>query len=215
MAYPPPPWNLEGFSLQTLHLLDVAHIRSLIPADLNILSILPGKTLGGVYIASYQAGSTLRYNELIVISGLIHQSSKVGGWISHIYVDHPDSIAGGRKIWGLPKQMAQFSWDLTQNLSVQVDQNGRSLCSIRCQWQSPPWPQSLSVPAFSLLGHKLLYFKGRANFHLRLAGLDLTVLPESPLNAVGLGQAWLGFYANPLQCLVESPTELYKNSVLH
>lgn len=208
MPYPPPPWTLEGFALQTLHLLDVDQVRPLIPADLKILSVLPGKTLGGVYIASYQAGSTLRYNELIVFSGLIHQFSKWGGWISQIYVDHPDSMAGGREVWGLPKQMAQFHWDGTKNISVQVEQDQRSLCSIDCGWQSPHWPQSLSAPAFSLLGQKLLYFKGEANFNLHLAGLHLTVPPESSLHEVSLGRVWLGFYANSLHAVVEPPTTL-------
>lgn len=208
MPYPPPPWTLEGFALQTLHLLDVDRVRPLIPTDLKILSLLPGKTLGGVYIASYQAGSTLRYNELIVISGLIHQSNQWGGWISHIYVDHPDSLAGGREIWGLPKQMAQFHWNFTQNPSVQVEQDRRSLCSMACRWQSPSWSQSSSVPAFSLLDQRLLYFKGAATFNLHLAGLDLTIPPESPFREVDLGQAMLGFYANPLQAVVEPPVTL-------
>jgi acetoacetate decarboxylase len=25
-------------------------------------------------------------------------------------VDNPDSVAGGREIWGLPKELAEFSW---------------------------------------------------------------------------------------------------------
>jgi hypothetical protein len=94
MAYPQAPWTLQGYSLQTLNLIDITAARSLVPSELEIISVWPGKTLGGVYVASYGSGSTLEYNELIVVSAITRYANRFGTWISHIYVDNPDSVAG-------------------------------------------------------------------------------------------------------------------------
>jgi acetoacetate decarboxylase len=205
MPYPAAPWILEGFSLQTLHLLDIGRVRPFIPSELNIVSVLPGKTLGGVYVASYGAGSTMEYNELIVVSGLLHRGSKIGAWISHIYVDHPDSVAGGREIWGLPKQMAEFTWNVGKLPSVQVKQGDQHLCTLSSSWQLSGWQQPLSGPVFSILKTQLLQFTGEGKLKLHLAGVDLSLSPASPLVELNLGRPWLGFYCDSLSLSVNAP----------
>lgn len=59
MTYPSAPWTLKGYAVQTLQLVDSAQARSFVPPDLDIISVLPGKTLGGVYLTSYRPGSVL------------------------------------------------------------------------------------------------------------------------------------------------------------
>jgi hypothetical protein len=206
MSYPLAPWNLQGYSLQSLHLLDINCVRPYIPADLNIFSILPGKTLGGVYISSYGAGSTLQYNELIVVSALIWEAGRIGCWVSHIYVDHPDSIAGGREIWGLPKQEAEFSWNIGTTPAVEVRFGEQTLCALSSQGQLPSWSQALTVPAFGLLNDKLLFFEAKADLKLQFANVKLIVPTESSLFDLKLGQPFLGAYAASLRLLVQAPT---------
>lgn len=206
MSYPPAPWNLAGYSLQGLHLLDIDQVRPYVPSDLNIFSVFPGKTLGGVYVASYGTGSILEYNELIVVSALIWEGGQIGSWISHIYVDHPDSIAGGREIWGLPKQEAQFIWSLGETPFVQVKQGEQLLCTLSSHGQLPGWQQSLAAPAFGLLNRQLLVFEAEATFKLQFAQVELTVPDESVLSGLKLGQPIVGFYANPIQLLVKAPS---------
>ena len=70
MNYPQPPWNLKGHAIQTLNLLDINQVRPVIPPELEIVAVLPGKTLGGIYLSAYKSGSLLQYNELIVVAGL-------------------------------------------------------------------------------------------------------------------------------------------------
>lgn len=110
MTHPPAPWTLQGYAIQSAHLLDIERVRPYIPQEFGIIQVLPGKTVGGVYLSHYGSGSVLEYSELIVVAGLVSYSGKFGGWISHIYVDNPDSVAGGREIWGLPKELAEFTW---------------------------------------------------------------------------------------------------------
>jgi acetoacetate decarboxylase len=110
MSYPPAPWHLYGIALQSFHAIDVETAKQFVPLDFDIVSVLPGKTVGSVYLSVYEPNSTLQYRELIVVPALVRYRGKIGAWISHIYVDNPQSVEGGRNIWGLPKQMADFTW---------------------------------------------------------------------------------------------------------
>ncbi|NJR37602.1 MAG: acetoacetate decarboxylase family protein [Leptolyngbyaceae cyanobacterium CSU_1_4] len=95
MTYPQPPWSLKGRGFLSLYSVELERVRSLIPQPLQIFSFFPGKTLGGVYVGTYGDGSTLRYNEFIAVPALTFHQGQIGAWISHIYVDHSDSMAGG------------------------------------------------------------------------------------------------------------------------
>lgn len=205
MTYPSAPWHLHGYGIQTLHLLDIDHARPFIPSDLSIVPVLPGKTLGGVYVAYYGTDSVMEYNELIVVSGLVSHAGKIGSWISHIYVDNPDSVAGGRQIWGLPKELAQFKWSFKDSPSVEVRQGDRSLCSVQCTWRSPTIPLPLAAPVFGMLDSKLLMFEGQGKFNLQIVGAKLHVPAESPFAPLNLGQGWLCVYSDPLSLTAGVP----------
>lgn len=110
MSYPQAPWILQGDAVQTLHLVNVEQVRSLVPLELDIISVWPGKTVASVYLSYYGSNSVLEYSELIIVPAVVSYQGKIGSWISHIYVDHVDSVAGGREIWGLPKELADFEW---------------------------------------------------------------------------------------------------------
>ncbi|MBF2029606.1 MAG: acetoacetate decarboxylase family protein [Oscillatoriales cyanobacterium C42_A2020_001] len=208
MMYPPAPWTIQGNGFLNLHLLDISRVRSLIPPAFQIVPVLPGKTVGGVYVAYYdRAKSTMEYNELIIVSGLVSHAGKIGSWISHIYVDNPRSVAGGREIWGLPKELAQFEWTGDRLPCVQVRQGDRVLCSLCCTWQSPGLPlPPLTASVFSQLSDQLLLFTAQGQFNLQLIGAKLQVPLESPFAALELRQAWLSFYSNPLKVVAKVPT---------
>ncbi|MBD3881991.1 acetoacetate decarboxylase family protein [Phormidium tenue FACHB-886] len=205
MTYPQPPWTLQGYGLQTVQLIDIDSIRSQIPPQLNIVPVLPGKTAGGIYAAAYGTGSTLLYNELIVAAALVQHAGRIGAWISHIYVDNADSVAGGREIWGLPKENAQFSWEMGDRPSVQVRQGEQLLCHLSRQWAVPGWQQAFTVPVFSLLNQQLIQFNGQTDFKFYLAGVEVQIPSGSPLAQLKMAPPWLNFYFNPLQLVAEAP----------
>jgi hypothetical protein len=205
MAYPQAPWKLQGYTLQTLQLVDIARVRPLIPPELEIISIWPGKTIGGVYLASYGSDSVLEYNELIIVAALTRYVGKLGAWVSHIYVDNPDSVAGGREIWGLPKELAQFTWEQREQPCVRVHQGDQLLCSLNYEWRLPGWQQQLAGNAFSTFNRDLLYFKAKSELRLCLGGAKLQIPAESPFSRVGLNQPWLSFYCDRLRLVVSAP----------
>lgn len=203
MPYPQAPWTLQGKAFQTLHLLDIDRVRPLIPSELNIISVFPGKTLGGVYLSYYGTGSVLEYSELIVISAILSYNNKFGGWVSHIYVDNSDSVAGGREIWGLPKEMAEFTWKDDNRVSVQ--QGNRTLCHLNYNRQGFGLKQRLSASSFSSMGSNLLLFPAEVESRFGLVSSKLEIPAESPFASLNIGQPWLTVHADSLNLKVGAP----------
>jgi acetoacetate decarboxylase len=205
MGYPPAPWALEGCGVQTLQLVDSGRARTFVPSELDIVSVLPGRTLGGVYLAAYGPGSVLAYSELIAAAALARCSGRWGFWISHIYVDDADSMAGGREIWGLPKELAQFTWDGGEKGQVTVRQGDRSLCTLSWGRRRWLWRQRFPIPTLSVLGSNLLHFKGQVRTRLGIASGNLQVSEESPFAELGLGRAKLIFHYGEMTFVANRP----------
>jgi acetoacetate decarboxylase len=207
MSYPPAPWHLYGHALQSNHLVDLARAKEFVPADLEIVAVLPGKTLGSMYLSVYDANSTLEYHELIVAAALVRYQGKIGSWISHIYVDHPESVAGGRNIWGLPKEMADFTWN---DQDVTVSQGDRSLCQV--QYGQGGLPLSFGGKSkiignvFAGLSEDILAFAGDFEAGLKWISCDITIPTESPFAKLNLGHSWLTLQFNELHLTANAPT---------
>ena len=210
MAYPQAPWTLQGYAFQTLQLIDIDRVRSLIPPELKIISVWPGKTVGGVYLSQYGSGSVLEYSELLVIAAFLSYEGKVGGWVSHIYVDNPDSVAGGREIWGLPKELAEFTWE--ENRAT-VRQGNSVLCTLNYNRQSFGWRQQLGASSFSAIGSHLLLFPAELNSRLGLVSSKLEVPAESPFASLNLGQSLLTVHSDQMRLVVGAPKVVGQKAV--
>ncbi|MEH1869231.1 MAG: acetoacetate decarboxylase family protein [Nostoc sp.] len=203
MPYPQAPWTLQGYAIQTLHLVNIDLVRPLIPLELKIISVWPGKTIASVYLSNYGSGSVLEYSELIIAPALVNYQSKIGGWISHIYVDNADSVAGGREIWGLPKELAEFTWKEGEHITV--NQGKRKLCSLKYNQQTLAWRQGLSASGFSVKGNDLLIFPAKFQSVLGLIGSQLEIPAESPFSGIGLGQPLLTVHCEQMSLQVDAP----------
>ncbi len=73
-----------------------------------------------VALVRYLEG-TLRYDEL-VLAVLVRRGWRLGLWADRIWVNSLESLWGGRRIWGLPKVLAEFHW--TNNQAQIADQEG-------------------------------------------------------------------------------------------
>ncbi|MDX2240524.1 MAG: acetoacetate decarboxylase family protein [Leptolyngbyaceae cyanobacterium bins.302] len=210
MTYPPAPWLIQGYGFLNLHLLDIERSRPLIPAEFSMIPVFPGKTAGGIFVTCYDGSdSVMQYSELIVVSGLVAHAGKIGFWVSHIYVDNPNSVAGGRDIWGLPKELAQFEWNLAGLPQVAVKQDDRPLCRLACQWRSFSLPlPTISAPVFSKLGADPLLFTAEGKFNVQVIGTALEIPEASPLAPLELGRGWLSCYSDRLSVVAGVPTKL-------
>ncbi|MBU7585769.1 MAG: acetoacetate decarboxylase family protein [Nostoc sp. TH1S01] len=203
MSYPATPWMLQGKAIASLHLVNINQVRSLIPTEFQVFSVWPGKTLGCVYLADYREGSVLEYSELIVAPAVVSYQNQIGAWISHIYVDNADSVAGGREIWGLPKELADFTWE--DDKRVTARQGDRNLCTLNYTQQSLAWRQRLTGSAFSVQGVELLKFSAECEARLGLISSQLDVPSESPFAGISLGQPFLTGRAEQMKLKVVHP----------
>ncbi|ALF53212.1 acetoacetate decarboxylase [Nostoc piscinale CENA21] len=203
MTYPATPWILLGKAIASLYLVNINQVRSLIPSEFRVFSVWPGKTLGCVYLADYREGSVLEYSELIIAPAVVSYQNQIGAWISHIYVDNADSVAGGQEIWGLPKELADFTWE--EDKRVKVRQGDRKLCTLNYSQQSLAWRQRLTGSAFSVRGVELLQFSAECEALLGLISSQLEVPGESHFASIGLGQPFLTGRAEQMKLKVADP----------
>jgi acetoacetate decarboxylase len=207
MSYPPAPWQLYGTALQSFHAIDIARARQFVPVDFEIVAVLPGKTVGSVYLSVYESNSTLQYHELIVVPALVRYQGKIGAWISHIYVDSPRSVAGGRNIWGLPKEMADFTWSDAQ---ITVSQNNICLCQLdRSPIQLPLsfWGKlKISGNVFGGLDRDILSFTGDFTAGLKWSSFRLTIPSESLFSSIDLGHPLFATQFNDLHLTANAPS---------
>jgi acetoacetate decarboxylase len=104
-TYPAAPWELHG---QTHgHLFTVP--KALLPETPD--GFRPLTIAGrGIVVAGwvdYQGGSILQYGEVFcAVAGFVNR--RLTGIVTHMWVDSPPSRAGGRELWGYPKELASF-----------------------------------------------------------------------------------------------------------
>lgn len=211
MSYPQAPWTLKGFAYQTVHLIDIAKASPYVPIGIEIVSVLPGKTIGGVYLSQYKTGSTLLYSELIVIAAIVRQGGKLGAWISHIYVDQADSIQGGREIWKLPKEMAEFDWQgneqrvLVKGESSEPGGADRVLCRFADHGRLNLWRQSGQVLTYSQLESDLFLFEASAAGNLAIVNSRLDVPSSSSFAHLIDSPPLLTVKAEELEATIKAP----------
>jgi hypothetical protein len=165
-----------------------------------------------IYLAHYTPDSTMEYNELIVAPATVRYQNQKGTWISHIYVDNDNSVAGGREIWGLPKEMAKFSW---QEKKVVVEQNNLTLCSLEYQqgWVnlSTWWNQKFRGESFGIFNSDLLIFT--TNFNTKIAWVKglLNIPDNSPFSSMALGRPLITLSYHDFTAIAGCPQLLAKN----
>jgi acetoacetate decarboxylase len=173
MTYPEAPWHLNGELI-------------IVPA------LVKPRALGGVLLANYTSG-TLAYRELIVFS----RATARGMVISHIYVDDEQSLRGGRHIWGLPKELATFTYRRTRFAARQEG----TLLEARIRRRPGRVPMLVPAPIVSEAGATL----GRAWIKAAPALVTLGVPPDSPFASLGLSGTHLALAGDDLRLTMPPP----------
>jgi acetoacetate decarboxylase len=200
-GHPPAPWRLQGELTIVPAAVRVADARRFpIPPGVRVLSVA-GVTAGGVMLARYTAG-TLRYHELIVFSALARLGGRLGMVVSHIYVDSEESLHGGREIWGLPKELASFSFARDR---FEARQDGRVLLSARLRRRRGRLPLALLAPTLGERGGAPVHAVGHARVRAAPALVTLEVPGGSPFAALGLAGTRVALAGDDLRLVMAAP----------
>ncbi|MEW6238456.1 MAG: hypothetical protein AB1656_23980 [Candidatus Omnitrophota bacterium] len=110
VLYPPPPWRCSGSGLIVFRAIPAAQTQA--PPHCAIQCILPGRTLGGYYIAQYYSplapGEPEVWHEWGNVACYARYAKIRGLHIDAMAVDSPAAYKGGREIWGLNKTMGKI-----------------------------------------------------------------------------------------------------------
>jgi acetoacetate decarboxylase len=185
--YPPAPWRIAGPAAIVPSLVPLAAARAHLPADVAAVPVAPGHTLGGLLLARYEGPSTLHYGELLVLPALTRVAGSVGWWISHAYVDSPASLAGGRRMWGVPKDLATFAWGDGGGVTI-VREDGVPV--LGAAWRTPA--RTAALPGLvtnngTTGGADRRRFTGRGTLDVAPARARVDVPAGSPLAGLPLG----------------------------
>lgn len=183
-SFPPAPWRLCGDAVMVIARVGADAARSY-PAPSGVKLVSAGRsTVGGILLARYDERATLPYHELIVFSGLARAAGKPAFVVSHIYVDSISSLWGGRAIWGLPKQLAEFDWGPQ---SIEVFRDGRRLihASVRKR-EGRRLTLPLYAPVFGDRAGATVRAAGRGRLRGGPALARLDVPPTSPFAGLHL-----------------------------
>ncbi|MEU7282871.1 acetoacetate decarboxylase family protein [Streptomyces sp. NPDC045431] len=108
-AYPPEPWHLAGQMYLSLWLVPRHALPPDLPPGARPVTVA-GRGVAGVAWIVYEQDSVLHYNELLA-AVLVRDGARPRVTITDIWVDSPASLAGGRELWGIPKDPASFDLD--------------------------------------------------------------------------------------------------------
>ena len=97
VSYPAAPWHMVGSLWLTL-------FRLREPVD----ELRPAGVYGAAFV-SYEEGSPLTYSEFLVARPISTDNDGRRVTITDIWVDSPESVAGGRELWAIPKGLCDFS----------------------------------------------------------------------------------------------------------
>ncbi|MFG2041000.1 acetoacetate decarboxylase family protein [Dactylosporangium sp. NPDC048998] len=109
MAYPAEPWSLRGRMYVSVWALPVADLPELPPELAGVVRVVGfGRwAVVGTAWVDYRPGGDMSYRELLS-AVLVRAGLRPRVTVTHIWVDSPGSRDGGRALWGIPKELAEF-----------------------------------------------------------------------------------------------------------
>lgn len=102
-SYPAQPWHMVGQAYISAWRLPAAALPTL-PAGVRPI-VVGGNGFVVTAWVDYQEGGALSYRELMAT---VPVRAGLAASITHIWVDSPVSLAGGRELWNIPKDLAEF-----------------------------------------------------------------------------------------------------------
>lgn len=168
----------------------VERVRRLVPAELEIVEVLPGRTVASVFLGDYGPGSTLEFCELGVQPALVRCHTGWAMWSSLVLVDSEASYVGGEPL-GFIKQMATFRWNEQRDRSggvrgrCAVIQQGCTVLEIDYAQGRLPLP-SLALRVATIADDMLFSSRHHLRGRYRLSRVRLDVgATDGPLALLG------------------------------
>lgn len=180
-GYPPEPWNLCGQAYVTVWRLPAEQVTGRVPAGLQPLTV-GGQVFVGTAWIDYEPSGLLPYHELLS-AVLVRDGVRPIVTITEIWVDSPVSLAGGRAMWGIPKELAQFEMTHEPSFTARADTGAGVVASADIQRggglpiRLPSWFTVVQAAQ----GRGRLQTPVHATGHPHTASANWKINPDGPL----------------------------------
>lgn len=161
--FPAAPWIMRGGAW-------IGFFRSPTPVALptGFTHVLGSRSVV-IGLVRYRDG-TLRYDELFVGS-LARRGSRIGLHIDYMWVNDAASLWGGRRVWGMPKQLARFEWS---GATARIADDAGAIATLSIDPHTAFAPRlPMIAPAFGEVDGRIVFFVARAWARLGRAGMRL------------------------------------------
>ncbi|MFC8957389.1 acetoacetate decarboxylase family protein [Streptomyces sp. NPDC057101] len=191
-TYPPEPWHLRGDMYAALWLVPGWQLPPWpLPDGFRPLSVA-GRLLVVTFWVDYGPGGVLAYREALTVV-VVRRRHRIAATAVQAWVDDEGSLAGGRELWSIPKQLADFEFEplsgqpgregvRVRMLSLPSDRSDRSAtadcqATVRLPWRLPV--RALLVQRASSGGTCQVPLRLRG--HFSLARMRIQAGTRSPL----------------------------------
>lgn len=164
-TYPPAPWHSHGHAFAQSFLVDARSVR--LPAGFEPVTI-GGRALGVLAVIEYVSPSPLTYAELAWMPCGVRAGGKRGYFIEKMYVDSTASLAGGRELWAIPKQLATFAF---AHRTVTIDTEDGAHLVLDLARRGPAVTAPVSSGTLQDGGDAIVRFRGSGTARVRSGGL--------------------------------------------
>ena len=184
-AFPPPPWRLTGEMYASVWRLPPAELPDWpLPPGTHPLILGRRATLVTFWV-HYRPGGVLAYREMLVALAVTHRR-RVAATAVAAWVDDPRSLAGGRALWGIPKQLASVGVARRRGSSGAVTAtmtgaDGTTTQSVFLPRHRLPGRLPVRARLVQQVGTAALRVPLRLSGAVALCGAGLTASPASPL----------------------------------
>ncbi|MGV9704735.1 acetoacetate decarboxylase family protein [Streptomyces sp. NPDC003483] len=185
-GYPREPWRLAGQMYLSVWLV-TRHALPQVPHGTRPVTVAGRGVVGAAWVV-YENDSVLSYNELLR-AVLVRVGTRPRVCITDIWVDSEISMAGGRELWGIPKEMATFRLDRADGLRASAGSGDGPVAGAAFRpGRGLPGRWPLSYRVAQTLSGRLKTSPVRSRAGLSLARADWTVADSGPLRALGLSR---------------------------
>lgn len=148
----PAPWTLSGKGYILLYKFP----GNFEEEKANVPEFLKGKFVGGfgaLMLVNYTTSNAGPYGELLLIPGKFQHHGKKLNTISKIYVSTMASVENGRRNWGIPKELANFSFQSIDSHTerVRIYLKEKTIAEFTLKSGKLPFPVNTKLLPFPLV----------------------------------------------------------------
>lgn len=175
--YPPEPWRLRGDMHASVWLVPWRELADEVPPGARAVRVGPYAVVATAWV-DYKPGGVLAYRELMA-TVLVRMGWKPMPTVVRIWVDSPASRDGGRELWGIPKELAEFTFGGAEFAAA--DDSGEIARTRVRPGPRAPLPAPVAFEVVQEVGGRAKRSPVRARGRLGLSRSVWRVAPSGPL----------------------------------